>query len=889
MRSAAGAPVALEPAVAEASLSQTTLAFIGLLFAAFVVRMLFIGTAGFPNDVAAFEAWSMTLADHPIQEFYAKAGFADYPPGYFYVLWICGHLYRWLVHSDPTGSAIKFVVKLPGILFDLVDTALIYGIVRRYASRAWSFAAAALYAFNPAIIYISAYWGQVDSVPAAFTLGSLYLLLGAERRAGRAHDGAVLGAWLLLACSVLMKPPAVVLAPLYLAWIFMTDTAAIRTRRAVASTVGVAGALVLGYLATIPFHPGRNPVAQFAWLYERYRYAASVYPYNSVNAFNLYVMAPNNHFWMSDQTPLPNWTLFGHTFGFPMYAWGIALFVAAPALVVSRLVQRRDSVALLEAAMLLSLGYFVLSTRMHERYVINAALLAIPLVFYRKRYLYVAIAVSITMIANLLYSFYYVHVLTDSIPNVDTSDMLPWISRPASILNVAAFFYLGYVFLGSGADVLERFGWRGFQRAEPAAGAVPGAAAEAKVPAFALHRWFSPLEGSVWMTGRDWAMASALGFTSFVASFIGYTEPKEKIFDEIYYARAGEEYLQHKEIFEFTHPPLTKLLITLSMMLFGGMHGLGDTGAGWRFLNLVVGALMVFVLYCFAKRVLGSTPFAAIAAALLLFDGFHYVQSRIATPEITVAFFTLLTLYTFYRYWIASQVRVAPLFTSSALKAHALFLAGAAVLAGVFSALVAQGQDITTHGVAFVYLFSGLYVAVRFIVPRFVTKPPALTTYAEGSRFSSGTLVTLDGGAIPARGNATAGDGTIGAGDGLVATADGLRIDYARGGEMRYATDDGDAVFSPAGTMTAGAATIDGRRDGALWLAALAFSAACLASCKWNGLFDFFVIWGLAALVGGQGLLAPLKRAIGFSNVTARAATLGNPFGFSYDILIAAM
>ncbi len=56
------------------------------------------------------------------------------------------------------------------------------------------------------------------------------------------------------------------------------------------------------------------------------------------------------------------------------------------------------------------------------------------------------------------------------------------------------------------------------------------------------------------------------------------------MFDEIYFARAGEEYLQNLRIYENTHPPLTKLLVTLSMMLFGGMphgHGLG----GWTLLQ----------------------------------------------------------------------------------------------------------------------------------------------------------------------------------------------------------------------------------------------------------------------------------------------------------------
>jgi dolichyl-phosphate-mannose--protein O-mannosyl transferase len=876
LRSALRSPVA-SVGTATRGLSQTSLAFIGLLFIALVVRMLFIGTAGFPNDVSAFEAWALTLADHPTYDFYAKAGFADYPPGYFYVLWICGHLYRLFVHSDPSYDALKVVVKLPGILFDVVDTVLIYAIVRRYASTTWSFVAAACFAFNPAIIYISAYWGQVDSVPGAFTLAALYVLLGATTDSPdtKRRDLAVVGAWSLLACSVLMKPPAIVLAPIFLAWVVMTDDGAERMRRAVWTSVGVVTAIVLAYLSTIPFHPGANPIAQFAWLYERYHYAAGVYAYNSVNAFNLYVMAPNNHFWMPDSTTLPNWTIFGHVVGFPMYAWGVGLLVAATLLVVSRLVQRRDGVALLEAAMILSLGYFVLSTRMHERYIYNAAMLAIPLIFSRRRYLYAAIALSITLLANLIYSFSYVGVMAAPQPGVDATDLMPWVSRPSAFLNVLTFFYLGYVFLGSGSDILDRLG---------SAASATGAASKVL-----YRRWFAPLEGTARMLRGDWAIAGFLTVASFVVSFVDYTWPSEKIFDEIYYARAGEEYLTHKEIFEFTHPPLTKLWITLSMMLFGGMHGLGDTAAGWRFLNLVMGALMVLVTYCFAKRLLGSTAFATVAASLLLLDGFHYVQSRIATPEITVAFFAILTLYAFYRFWIASQVRVAPYLARSSYVVHAIALAAGFVLAGFASFLLTNGQGLTPFVVAFLYLGSGAYVAVRFLVPRFVTKPPSLTTYADGSRLFEGTLLTPDGGRLPAQGEPTAGDTTQRAKNGLIATDDGLRIEYGRGGSVRYATDDGEAAFSNDGTMRAGDAVVDGRRDGMIWLGVLAVSAGCLAASKWNGLFDFFVIWGLATLVVAQRWIAPLRRGLGARDVVARAATLGNPLGFSLDIVIATM
>ena len=172
----------------------------------------------------------------------------------------------------------------------------------------------------------------------------------------------------------------------------------------------------------------------------------------------------------------------------------------------------------------------------------------------------------------------------------------------------------------------------------------------------------------------DYAIVAALGVGNFVLSFVGYWWPPDKVFDEIYFARAGEEYLQNLRIYENTHPPLSKLLITLSMMLFGGMpkgHGLGgwtglnalighmangDNSYGWRFLDVVFGALVVMLLYVFAKRITGSTVFATIAALLLTFDGMHFVQSRIATPEGFVVFFATLAVYAFYRFWISSQV-----------------------------------------------------------------------------------------------------------------------------------------------------------------------------------------------------------------------------------------
>lgn len=199
------------------------------------------------------------------------------------------------------------------------------------------------------------------------------------------------------------------------------------------------------------------------------------------------------------------------------------------------------------------------------------------------------------------------------------------------------------------------------------------------------------------MTKVDRLIAAGLSFFSFVLCFIRYWYPGEAYFDEIYYPRSALEYLTGQPQFEWTHPPLTKLLIALSMLLFGGAHSpLGNSGWGWRFLNVVVGALTVYLLYAFARRITGSTRFATVAAVLLVFDGFHFVQSRIATPEITVAFFCLAILYAFYAYW----ERVLELPTPADVPAQKLtYLGVAAIAAGAIAGPLVTGVIAhQTHG-----------------------------------------------------------------------------------------------------------------------------------------------------------------------------------------------
>lgn len=351
-------------------------ALVALLLAALVVRLLFISSDGFTNDVSTFEAWAITLRDHSLAQFYGSTSFADYPPGYFYVLWVIGHLYG-LVGNDPGFAVLKVLVKAPAIIMDSVDGLLIFALVRRFRSYAWALAAAAIYLFNPASIFVSAYWGQVDSVSSGLVLAAIYCVFTSRDKPGRAGVLYLAAAWLALAYSILIKPPAAVLVPLFLLYPFTAGDAAERAKRIRGTLAGGAAALLLAYVLSAVMHPG-NPLAVFAWLYERYAFGRGVYPYNSVNAFNLYAI--RNPFWQSDAIPIPNVSLFGGAFqGFPQYEWGVALLAAAIVLVLNRyfFATRERSpesreLLFLEAAALLSLSFFILSTRMHERYIFDA-------------------------------------------------------------------------------------------------------------------------------------------------------------------------------------------------------------------------------------------------------------------------------------------------------------------------------------------------------------------------------------------------------------------------------------------------------------------------------------------------------------------------------------
>jgi len=841
-----------------------------LIVCGFIARLIFIGNEGFKTDINTYTAWALGLSTHGFATFYNAVGFADYPPGYFYILAAVGRIWQlFFAAHDPNYAILHDLVKLPAILADLGVGALLYATVRRFASAYVALSAAALYLLNPATIYISAIWGQVDSISGGLALLAVYALL-------RSDDSKwwIVFGWLAFAYSLLIKPQAAVLLPLFLAFAF-ADPARRRARLG-ATAIGVAAALLLALLLTEPFHPG-NPVATIGWLLERYAYGSNVYPYNSVNAFNLWAL--RGTLWVPDSQ---------YILLLPQYVWGLLLVLSALVLVVWRYLQDRTPQALLEGCAIATIAFFVLATRMHERYLFNGLLFTIACIPFAQRYLWGAVALSGVLFANLLYGLQYLDVVSNNVAGMNAQNLWGYWTTAFSLAAVGTFFVLGYQYLGTSESAPVA--------APPPRESEP--APTAAVTVAGARHWFDPREGLSVMQARDWAIAALLGLANFVVSFVGYWWPTEKVFDEIYFARAGEEYLQNLRIYENTHPPLTKLLITLSIVLFGGMpkgHGLGgwtglnaivghmangDNSYGWRFLDVVFGALVVVLLYCFAKRVTGSTVFATVTALLLSFDGMHFVQSRIGTPEGFVIFFATLATYAFYRFWISSQVGERAHVSSSPSR---VALGGAAALvAGVVVAVIGHalwGLDSHTTIVVTLYIASGAYLLVRYVAfPRLFGDGRRELTYAEGSHALRGAdgmaFFAADGGAIDARGRIARGALSQAKGSALVYDDDPLTITYGRDAVVRYATPGGDAIYAED-EIRAGDSVENGRSS-KLWLILFTVALGLLVSSKWYGVMGFGVSFVLLTFVALWPKVWPLRPTL-----------WGNPRGYRLDAALA--
>lgn len=109
-------------------------------------------------------------------------------------------------------------------------------------------------------------------------------------------------------------------------------------------------------------------------------------------------------------------------------------------------------------------------------------------------------------------------------------------------------------------------------------------------------------------------------------------------FDEIYYARTVYEYLHGISGYEWTHPPLGKIIMTIPVAIFG------FSPFAYRLMGNLFGILMIPIMYILAKRIFKNRKWAILAGLIMMLDNFHFVHTRIALIDGFQVVFILLSV-----------------------------------------------------------------------------------------------------------------------------------------------------------------------------------------------------------------------------------------------------
>jgi predicted membrane-bound dolichyl-phosphate-mannose-protein mannosyltransferase len=409
---------------------------IGGLLLRVIVGGALLPLSGFRTDVGDFTAWAQRMAAGGPGAFYSADYFADYPPVYLYVLWVLGTIGR--AYQAIGGVDITFgLVKIPGILADGGVAAILFLYCRRFLDGnfgSWSgerigLLAAAVYLFNPGTIFNSAVWGQIDSVGTLAVLATIYWL--ARGWTELAALGAIV-AFLIKFQYVFVIP--IVLVVGLKRHLFGSSADPDLDGRRDTLRVLTSFAVGLGSLVALIWPFGLTVYAPndiVHGLYQKFDDASRTYAGLSINAINLWRNAwsglSSQLAWGCDAPSPPppapqdcaNGAGVAFTIGSAIVSWqtvGLLFFGVVVLVALWQLARRDDAEGLLLGGLVLAVAFFVLPTRVHERYMFPALALAAPLILRRWEIGRGTLVVATMAAAFLAFVLYILHAEGDASP-----------------------------------------------------------------------------------------------------------------------------------------------------------------------------------------------------------------------------------------------------------------------------------------------------------------------------------------------------------------------------------------------------------------------------------------------------------------------------------------
>jgi Gpi18-like mannosyltransferase len=321
---------------------------------------------GKTNDISVYAQWAEQIQTQGLIAVYEPGSQVNYPPMFLY----------WLAAADllhPTDATLVALIKLPSVVADVLTGAIMLALVWK-RSRPAAVLVGAVYLFNPAIWYVSAYWGQTDALYTGFLVGALGLLA----------RGRCTWAWIVFSLALMTKIQSLAILPLFV-------MATVSRRSKIELARGGLAALLTILLITIPWWlNGKVPNMIQSWFA-----VANATSRVDVSAYNLWYLVLGGQVQAVAATEHPfNLPVSYRLLGFGLY--GAFLLLAA------LLIWRSRARSIFLAGAILSLGLFVLFIDIHERYLFPAIALSLLAAVNDPRLRLVYGLLSLTFLFNLI-------------------------------------------------------------------------------------------------------------------------------------------------------------------------------------------------------------------------------------------------------------------------------------------------------------------------------------------------------------------------------------------------------------------------------------------------------------------------------------------------------
>lgn len=108
-------------------------------------------------------------------------------------------------------------------------------------------------------------------------------------------------------------------------------------------------------------------------------------------------------------------------------------------------------------------------------------------------------------------------------------------------------------------------------------------------------------------------------------------------FDEVYFARTAYEYVYNLKIYEWTHPPLGKIIEAIPIYI---THKLSPFN--YRLMSNISGILIVGVMYIMGAIFFKKRKYAILTSIIMSLDTLHFVHTRMGTLDPHLVLFILL-------------------------------------------------------------------------------------------------------------------------------------------------------------------------------------------------------------------------------------------------------